>query len=443
MLKPMDALSNIGKQPGLEIFLIREIKPPCKGIAAVKIAAEQNYEVEHEVIQVPRGQYGTFYSGELYLIIKTTDNKIMSPKIELHVWFGKDYAGIPPQWINNFNQLYFDLDAIIHFEIQDKECEIFESYFQDLQPLIRYMDGRYPDVAIVAISRFYKVFRNERGNHRVKNVPFDLSLMNQEDCFIMDTNYHTRAYISNGASIGDRKKIIEAANFIREKDHDGEKKEVDVVDLMTLPNNGNRESCTQASEFLKNTSLENDDDDDIINDRRPENVVMHSLTKTSILHRENPTEYPPRFAYTPSEEKDDKKKVVTLSSKLKFIFRYGLFYLFGKKQIQPQTKDNPREENFVKTAMKRVLLKEYLETKRLYILEETVNRGLYIWLGKNCDTKLQEEVTNWVHYELRNELKGDQKKSARWSHAVKFTEGKEPIKFRQYFKNWDSEQTSL
>ncbi|XP_026315185.1 gelsolin-like [Hyposmocoma kahamanoa] len=443
MLKTVDALSNSGKEPGLEIFVIREIKPPCKGIAAVKIAAEQNYEIEYEAIRIPGGQYGTFYSGELYLVIKTTDKRIPSPQIELHVWFGKDYAEIPPKWINNFDRLHFDWDAIIHFEIQDNECDIFENYFKDLQPMIRYMDGRYPDVAISAMSRFYKVIRNERGNHRVKNIPFNLSLMNQEDCFILDTSYNTRAYISNGATKCDRKRIIAAAKFIRENDHDGEIKEVDVVDLMTLPDNGNRESCKQASEFLKNTSLDDDEDEVVTNDERPENVVMHSLTKTSILHRENPAEYPPRFAYTPSEEKDEQKKVVTLSSKIKFIFRYGLFYLLGKKQVRPQTKDNPREENFVKTAMKRVLLREYLETKRLYILEETVRRGVYIWVGKDCDKKLQEEVTNWVHYELRKELKGDQKKPSRWSHAIKFPEGREPMKFRQYFKDWNCEQTSL
>lgn len=443
MLKPVDAFYNYKKILGLKIFVIREIKPPSKGIAAVKIAAEQNYEVEYESVPIPTRQYGTFYSEELYVIIKPTDKMTQSHQIELHVWFGKDYTEIPPRWINNFDLLTLEWDVIIHFEIQDNECEIFESYFKEYQPMIRYMDGRYPDVAISAISRFYKVIRNERGNHRVKDIPFNLSLMNQEDCFILDTCYNTRAYISNRATKGDRKRIIAAANFIREKDHNGETKEVDVVDLMTLPSDGNRESSTQASEFLKIYSLNDDEDDDITNDERRENAVMHSLTKTSILHRENPVEYPPRFAYIPSEEKDDKKKVVTLSSKIKFIFRYGLFYLFGKKQVEPQKQDIPREENFVKTAMKRVLLKEYLDTKRLYILEESVKRGVYIWVGSDCDDKLQEEVTNWVHYELIKELKGGQKKPARWSHVMKFPEGKEPIKFKEYFQKWDCEQTAL
>lgn len=441
MLKPVDALSDSGKQPGLEIFVIREIKPPSKGIAAVKIAAEQNYEVEHEAIRVPKRQYGTFYSGELYVVVKTADNRTQ-PQVELHVWFGKDYAETPPQWINNLDRLDIDWDAIIHFEIQDKECDIFDSYFKDLQPMIRYMEGRYPDIAISALSRFFKIIRNERGIHRVKDIPFNLSLMSQEDCFILDTNYNTRAYISNGATKGDRKRIIAAANIIREQDHDGETKEVEVVDLMTLPDNGNRESCTQASEFLKKTPLEDDEDDDIPKDERPENAVMHSLTNTSILHRENSAEYPPRFAYIPPEEKGDKKKIVTLSSKITFIFRYGLFYMFGKKQIQPQRKDNPREENFVKTALQKVLLREYLETNRLYILEETVRRGVYIWVGQDCDKNLQEEVTNWVHYELRKELNGDEKKPARWSHAMKFPEGKEPTTFRQYFQKWNCEQTT-
>lgn len=441
MLKPVDALNDSVKQPGLEVFVIREIKPPSKGLAAVKIAAEQNYEAEYEAIRLPRRQYGTFHSGELYIITKTPDKETVPTLIDLHVWFGKDYAEIPPEWINNFDQLGVDWEAIIHFEVQHNECEIFESYFKDFQPLIRYMDGRYPDAAISAMSHFYKVVRNVQGNPRVKEIPFNLSLMNQEDCFILDTNYNTRAYVSNGATKSDRKKIIAAANFIREKDHDGEVKEVDVVDLMTLP--GNRESCTQAAEFLQKTPLEDDEDDDITNDERPENAVMHSLTKTSILNRENTAEYPPRFAYTPPEEKDNKKKVVTLSGKIKFIFRYGLFYLFGKKQIEPETKDNPREENFVKTAMKRVLLKEYLETNRLYILEETVRRGVYIWVGKECDKRLQEEVTNWVHYELRKGLNEDQKIPARWTHAMKIPEEKEPMKFKQYFQKWDCETSSL
>lgn len=436
----MDALGDVGKQPGLDIFVIREIKPPSKGIAAVKIAAEQNYEVEYEVLRIPKQQHGTFYSGELYVIIKTTDK---TNQIELHIWFGKDYIEIPPKWIDNFDRLNFNWDAIIHFEIQDNECEIFNSYFKDLQPMIRYMNGRYSEVAIPGISRFYKVIRNERGNHRVKEIPFNLSIMSQEDCFILNTIYNTRAYVSNIATKGDRKRIIAAANFIAEKDHDGEIKEVEVVGLMASQDHGNRESCTQASEFLKETPLEDDEDDDISIDERSENAVMHSLTNTCILNRENPAEYPPRFTYTPPEEKDDKKKVVTLSSKIKFISCYGLFYLFGKKRIEPQRKANPREENFVKTAMKRVLLKEYLETKRLYILEETVRRGIYIWVGKDCDKKLQEEVTNWVNYELRTGLKGELKKSARWSHAIKFPEGKEPISFRQYFQKWDCEQTSL
>lgn len=440
----MEAFSGIGKHAGLEVYVIREIKPPSKGIAAVKIAAEQNYEVEYEAIRVPKQQYGTFYSAELYVVIKTTIKKTLTPETELHIWFGKEYTELPPEWINNIDQLEIDWEAIIHYEVQDNECEVFESYFKDFQPIIRYMDGRYPVEVSNAMSRFYKVIRNERGNYRVKEIRFNLTLMNEEDCFILDTHYNTRAYISNGATKSERKKIITAANFIRAKDHDGEAIEVDVVDLMNLPQDGNRDSSTQAADFLKNTPLDDDDEnDDVSNDERPENAVMHSLTKTSILNKENTAEYPPRFAYVPPEDKDNKKKVVTLCGKINFIFRYGLFYLLGKKQIQPESKVTPREEHFVKTAMKRVLLKEYLETKRLYILEETVKRGVYIWVGKECDKRLQEEVTNWVHYELRKGLQGIQKNPARWMHAMKIPEKKEPIKFKQYFQKWDCDKTPL
>ncbi|XP_051141612.1 villin-4-like [Andrographis paniculata] len=196
------AFQGAGQKAGLEIWRIENFQP----------------------VPVPKSSHGKFFTGDSYIILKTTALKSGVLHHDIHYWLGKetsqDEAGTAA--IKTV-----ELDAAlggraVQFrEVQGHETEKFLSYFK---PCI------IPRPGGVA-SGFKHVEAEEhptrmyvcKGKHvvNVKEVPFARSSLNHDDIFILDTKSKIFQFNGSNSSIQERAKALEVVQYIKDTYHDG------------------------------------------------------------------------------------------------------------------------------------------------------------------------------------------------------------------------------
>jgi len=159
---------NAGKKAGLEIWRIEKF----------------------EVVPQDRNTYGSFYSGDSYIILRTvegSDGKVIS--WDIHFWLGKD-SSHDEVGTAAFKSVelddYLGGKPVQHREVQGHESELFQSYFPHG---IRIMEGGIE-------SGFNKIKPKEykprllklKGRKRVRlvEVPLSAKSVNSGDVFILD-----------------------------------------------------------------------------------------------------------------------------------------------------------------------------------------------------------------------------------------------------------------
>ncbi|KAJ1695673.1 hypothetical protein LUZ63_012371 [Rhynchospora breviuscula] len=217
------AFQVVGQRIGIEIWRIEDFQP----------------------VPLSKSDYGKFYSGDSYIIVKTSAGKGGSFVYDIHFWIGKDSS---QDEYGTAAIKAVELDASIggravqHREIQGHESDKFLSYFK---PCIIPLEGGFA-------SGFKKhedeKFENRlyicRGKRvvRIKQVPFVRSSLNHDDVFILDTE--SKIYQFNGANsnIQERAKALEIVQYLKDKYHDG-KCDVGIVD------DGKLDSESDSGEF--------------------------------------------------------------------------------------------------------------------------------------------------------------------------------------------------
>ncbi|KPJ21417.1 Gelsolin, partial [Papilio machaon] len=85
-----------------------------------------------EPVAVPLNQYGNFYSGDSYIVLKTSGASNLS--WDIHFWLGsntsQDEAGAAAILSVNLDDEQFHGDAVQHRETQGHESRQFLSYFE-------------------------------------------------------------------------------------------------------------------------------------------------------------------------------------------------------------------------------------------------------------------------------------------------------------------------
>ncbi|KAK3124950.1 hypothetical protein QOZ80_7BG0597600 [Eleusine coracana subsp. coracana] len=204
-MKDLDpAFRGSGQKEGLEIWRIENFKP----------------------VPVPASSHGKFYTGDSYIILKTTALKNGSLRQDIHYWIGKDTS---QDEAGTAAILTVELDAALggravqYREVQGNETERFRSYFR---PCI------IPQPGGVA-SGFKHVEVNEQehvnrlyvcqGKHvvHVKEVPVARSSLNHDDIFILDTKSKIFQFNGSNSSIQERAKALEVVQYIKDTFHDG------------------------------------------------------------------------------------------------------------------------------------------------------------------------------------------------------------------------------
>ncbi|XP_072969994.1 villin-5-like isoform X2 [Typha angustifolia] len=198
------AFQGAGQKAGLEIWRIENFRP----------------------VPVPKSSYGNFFTGDAYIILKTTTLKNGSLRHDIHYWLGKDTS---QDEAGTAAIKTVELDAALggravqYREVQGNETEKFLSYFR---PCI------IPQKGGVA-SGFKHTEVNERehvtrlfvckGKHvvHVKEVPFARSSLNHDDIFILDTKFKIFQFSGSNSSIQERAKALEVVQYIKDTYHNG------------------------------------------------------------------------------------------------------------------------------------------------------------------------------------------------------------------------------
>lgn len=190
-----------GKEPGLQIWRVENFRP----------------------VPVPKSSYGKFFTGDSYIVLKTTETKSGALRHDIHYWLGKDTS---QDEAGSAAILTVELDEALgggpvqYREVQGNESEKFLSYFKPCvipQPGGAASGFKHTEVnAQEHVTRLYQC----EGSH-VKEVPVDKSSLNHGDIFILDTQSKIYQFNGSGSSIMERGKAMEVVQHIKETYHEG------------------------------------------------------------------------------------------------------------------------------------------------------------------------------------------------------------------------------
>ncbi|XP_010265407.1 PREDICTED: villin-4-like isoform X2 [Nelumbo nucifera] len=196
------AFQGAGQKAGMEIWRIENFHP----------------------VPVPKSSYGKFFTGDSYIILKTTALKSGAFRHDIHYWLGTDTT---QDEAGTAAIKTVELDAALggravqYREVQGHETEKFLSYFK---PCIIPQKG--------GVSSGFKHAEAEqhqtrlyvcKGKHvvHVKEVPFARSSLNHDDIFILDTESKIFQFNGSNSSIQERAKALEVVQYVKDTYHNG------------------------------------------------------------------------------------------------------------------------------------------------------------------------------------------------------------------------------
>ncbi|KAL6539686.1 Villin-4 [Orobanche hederae] len=180
-------------------------------------------ETSHPVT-VPNSSHGKFFTGDSYVILKTTALKNGVLRHDIHYWIGKNanQDGAQTAAIKTI-----ELDAALggravqYRELQGHETEKFLSYFKPC--IIPQEGGVASGLKHAETDEHQTRLYICKGKHavQVKEVPFVRSSLNHEDIFILDTKSKIFQFSGSNSSIQERAKALDVVQYINDTFHDG------------------------------------------------------------------------------------------------------------------------------------------------------------------------------------------------------------------------------
>jgi gelsolin len=186
--KTEKAWNNAGKKEGLEIWRIEKFN----------------------VVPIPTDTYGTFYSGDSYIVLHTYKKKPDAPALswDVHFWLGKfttqDEAGTAAYKTVELDDLLGGIPTQYR-EVQGHETDRFMGYFKDH---IHLLDGGVESgFKHVEPEKYQTRLLQLKGRKKVRVSQVELSYksLNSGDVFIMDAGL--KIYQWNGSKSGPQEKM--------------------------------------------------------------------------------------------------------------------------------------------------------------------------------------------------------------------------------------------
>ncbi|KAL8489022.1 hypothetical protein ACS0TY_025070 [Phlomoides rotata] len=196
------AFQGAGQKAGLEIWRIENFSP----------------------VLVPKSSHGKFFTGDSYIVLKTTALKSGALCQDVHYWLGKDTS---QDEAGTAAIKTVELDAALggravqYREVQGRESEKFLSYFK---PCIIPQEGGVASGFKHAEEEEHKTRLYQcKGKHvvHVKEVAFARSSLNHDDVFILDTKSKIFQFNGSNSCIQERAKALEVVQYIKDTYHDG------------------------------------------------------------------------------------------------------------------------------------------------------------------------------------------------------------------------------
>lgn len=196
------AFQGAGQKAGIEIWRIEKLNP----------------------VPVPKSSHGKFFTGDSYVILKTTALKNGSVRHDIHYWLGKDTS---QDEAGTAAIKTVELDAALggravqYREVQGHETEKFLSYFKPC--IIPQEGGIASGFKHVEAEEYQNRLYVCKGKHvvHVKEVAFARSTLNHDDIFILDTKSKIFQFNGSNSSIQERAKALEVVQYIKDTYHDG------------------------------------------------------------------------------------------------------------------------------------------------------------------------------------------------------------------------------
>lgn len=162
----------------------------------------------------PKEDYGSFYSGDSYLILNTYKVKVDGKETDklgwdVHFWLGKessqDEIGVAAYKAVELDDLLDD-GPVQHREVQGAESPLFQTYFGG----ITYMEGGIASGFRTVKPTEYKprLFQVRQSAKAVRafEVPVACTSLNQGDVFILDAGTKIYSFVGDHASAFEKAK---------------------------------------------------------------------------------------------------------------------------------------------------------------------------------------------------------------------------------------------
>lgn len=192
-----DAWKGAGKSIGIQIWRIEKFK----------------------VVAWPEKQYGKFYTGDSYILLRTYKKTPDSEKFsyDVHFWIGskstQDEYGTAAYKTVELDD-YLNGDPVQHREIQGAESELFCSYFKAIEFLEGGVDSGFKHVEAKE-HRNRLLHLKGKKNIVVREVAFSTDSLNSGDVFVLDAGLDI--FQMNGREAGAMEKA-KAAELTRNLD---------------------------------------------------------------------------------------------------------------------------------------------------------------------------------------------------------------------------------
>ncbi|KAJ0699842.1 putative villin headpiece, villin/Gelsolin, ADF-H/Gelsolin-like domain superfamily [Helianthus annuus] len=195
------AFQGVGQKVGIEIWRIENLQP----------------------VALPYSDYGRFYSGDSYIVLKTA-GKAGAYKYDIHFWLGKDTS---QDEAGTASMKAVELDVVLgsravqYRELQGHESSRFLSYFK---PCLLPLEGGFSSGIKTPEDENYetRLYTCEgKRVARLKQVPFTQSSLNHDEIFILDTK--DKIFQFNGANTNnnERSKALDVVQLLKDKYHEG------------------------------------------------------------------------------------------------------------------------------------------------------------------------------------------------------------------------------
>ncbi|KAL8136385.1 hypothetical protein V2J09_002386 [Rumex salicifolius] len=172
-------------------------------------------------VPVPQSAHGKFFTGDSYIILKTTATKSGALRHDIHYWLGKDTS---QDEAGSAAIKTVELDAALggravqYREVQGHETEKFLSYFK---PCIIPQEGGTASGFKHHEAEEYQIRLYVCNGKHVVHVSFARSSLNHDDIFILDTQNKIFQFNGSNSNIQERAKALEVVQYIKDTYHHG------------------------------------------------------------------------------------------------------------------------------------------------------------------------------------------------------------------------------